>query len=153
MDEDRRARLYVLAPVALLLLVSACLFYLVVIMGPVVENYLFPIAEILPGSEVERDGGLIIVHTKTFKHRQCHVLQVSNYVIDSIRLPVILLNELNTPAGSIVRPLGANSGTYTFSVPAKMTEALDLYFDTTYDCHGLWLTRQTLGPFPIPAAE
>lgn len=125
----------------------------VVNLGPDLETRFFPVVT-TKLVNITREGRDITFYTETDKLRDCPILTAGYYVSRGAlaRMPIIVINELSFPAGSIQRSTGKGTyGPFKMTLPPKGFDGpFQLSVDGLWYCHPIWNTLQRMGTFDMP---
>lgn len=125
-------------------------------LGPDLEARFLPVVS-MKLVQVERIGRNVTFYTETDKRRDCPILAAAYFVSRGAlaRMPIIVVNETNAPAGTIQRPPGKGTyGPFRMTLPALGFDgAFQLSIEGLWSCHPIWNTFQKVGTFDMPEAS
>lgn len=121
--------------------------------GPGLEERVFPILSGQLVDSVERDGRSVTFSMVVDKVRDCRFVSGDWTINDNGRQsPVLVLNPIGRPVSGAVTysPGTLRIGPFTTELPFDAGGEAYIYAYLYYDCHFGWLSRQILGPVPVP---
>ena len=123
--------------------------------GPTLEERLFPILTSQVVTDVSREGQSVKFRLTVEKERDCRLAAGDWAVKDGARhSPILVTNPIGRPVSSAVTysPGTIDIGPFTASLPFDVEDGAYIYANLYYDCHFGWLSRQVMGPVPVPPA-